>query len=1083
MDQDDVNEDFGVFDDLAQELNEQIGSEDPKAKEIETEEPLYRSSGVASARAKLAKSSGAFECGTVKQNLANCVVETLVRPGLEAKDFALKIDEPLEDPAKTYPFALDSFQRAAVKSVSMNQSVLVAAHTSAGKTAVAEYVIAECLRRNQRVIYTSPIKALSNQKYRNLKEEFDKVGLVTGDITIDENQTCLVMTTEILRNMLFRSNEVAKETAWIIFDEVHYLKDRDRGVVWEETIILAPPNVRYCLLSATTPNAGELAEWILKVKGLDSINVVYTDYRPTPLEYWAHMPGQSSIKMVRNVKGDLINDNLHALGLLSKANEGEPGKQKKKGSSKFQDIKQLAKVIINRGFSPAIIFVFSKKDVEAIAKTLSTLSGLNDPSDAKKIGDFYEASISGLSEEDRQLPQVVALGPILKSGIGLHHGGMLPILKEIVEIMFQINLLKILVSTETFSMGVNMPVKTVVFSSVQKFDGENFRLLSGSEFVQMCGRAGRRGKDAKGQVICMLDETIDIKQYTSMLKTGSTQDPLISQFSVNYNMLLNSMILEGFEPEKMVRSSFKQFSFERMLKKKGALLDQWEIKTKQIENALLRNRDEKYEKLFAIIEEENNLRKLRKEERALICQPKIVLPYLVVGRLLMIDGCGWCVFLNFSERGKGMKFIDIDVLVFSDNSKNKKIVKRNDCLCKECSAEHGLSLMREPKVETFDLSKVSKVSQIVMHLPENIIDEEKKLGVRDAVFKSIRSLNHKLPLMTLINTIPMSEGSLKAAAQKNNEEIKLSIARLEKKEQDYFQFMSRNKHIDGAWNLFLFRSPADIEALNEEDLETSDIFFIPEKIQDYFIPKIRDASKNTKNLSTLISKEKSHLRLFIKFSKKLKKLISKKDDRSVLVDFDAIQNMKKVLSRLEYIDRNEVVTQKGRVASFIFGSDELLITELLFSGALSKLGPKACDMLLSAFVNDESKEPGRGKVKDQNLNESFNEIKKTLTYLLRVYKECDIKNIDEEEALEGIQTTFFDVIDKWYSGCSFCEVMKVTDLYEGSVIRGIKRLFELLRQLKECSITLGNAELERNFEEGAGKLCKGIVFAASLYVN
>ena len=162
------------------------------------------------------------------------------------------------------------------------ESVLVAAHTSAGKTAIAEYSIAQSLKNKQRVIYTSPIKALSNQKYRELQEEFGDVGLMTGDVTINEGASCIVMTTEILRSMLYNGSEITREIAWVIFDEVHYMRDKERGVVWEETIILLPPVVKYAFLSATIPNAREFAEWIVKIKQ-QPCNVVYTDYRPTPL--------------------------------------------------------------------------------------------------------------------------------------------------------------------------------------------------------------------------------------------------------------------------------------------------------------------------------------------------------------------------------------------------------------------------------------------------------------------------------------------------------------------------------------------------------------------------------------------------------------------------------------------------------------------------------------------------------------------------------------------------------------------------------------------------------------------------------
>ena len=193
-------------------------------------------------------------------------------------------------PAKTYPFTLDPFQQTAIGYVERNESVLVAAHTSAGKTVVAEYAIAKSLRDGQRVVYTSPIKALSNQKYRDLQEEFDDVGLMTGDITINPSATCLVMTTEILRSMLYRGSEVMREVAWVIYDEVHYMRDKERGVVWEESIILLPHKVRFVFLSATIPNARQFVSWIAKIHH-QPCHVVYTNYRPTPLQHYIFPQG------------------------------------------------------------------------------------------------------------------------------------------------------------------------------------------------------------------------------------------------------------------------------------------------------------------------------------------------------------------------------------------------------------------------------------------------------------------------------------------------------------------------------------------------------------------------------------------------------------------------------------------------------------------------------------------------------------------------------------------------------------------------------------------------------------------------
>ncbi|KAA8574302.1 hypothetical protein EYC84_005793 [Monilinia fructicola] len=365
------------------------------------------------------------------------------------------------EPARTWPFELDPFQKVAIASIQRNESVLVSAHTSAGKTVTAEYAIAQCLKNNQRVIYTSPIKALSNQKYREFTAEFGDVGLMTGDVTINPTATCLVMTTEILRSMLYRGSEIMREVAWVVFDEIHYMRDKARGVVWGR------------------------------------------DYHPV-----ARQAGADGIHLIVDEKGNFREDNFSkAMATIEDKKGSDPadinakqkgrGKDKKtnKGSNKEgSDIYKIVRMIMLKHYNPVIVFSFSKRECEAYALQMSSMA-FNDQSEKDMVSKVFESAIESLSEEDRTLPQIQHILPLLRRGIGVHHSGLLPILKETIEILFQENLIKVLFATETFSIGLNMPAKTVVFTSVEKFDGEKMRYLTPSEFVQMSGRAGRRGLD------------------------------------------------------------------------------------------------------------------------------------------------------------------------------------------------------------------------------------------------------------------------------------------------------------------------------------------------------------------------------------------------------------------------------------------------------------------------------------------------------------------------------------------------------------------------------------------------------------
>ena len=477
--------------------------------------------------------------------------------------------QPPAEPAKTWSFTLDPFQKVAISSIERNESVLVSAHTSAGKTVVAEYALAQCFKNKQRVVYTSPIKALSNQKYRDFKESFGDVGLLTGDVTINPTATCLVMTTEILRSMLYRGSEVMREVAWVVFDEVHYLRDPSRGVVWEETIILLPDKVRYVFLSATIPNAMQFAEWITKTHN-QPCHVVYTDFRPVPLQHYLFPSGGDGIHLVVDEKGVFREDNFsRAMTAISEKHGDNPsdpmakregkGKDKKlnKGGNKGpSDIYKIVKMIMQKSYHPVIVFSFSKRECEAYALQMAQLA-FNDDDEKKMVTKVFQGAIDMLSPEDRSLPQISNLLPLLRRGIGIHHSGLLPLLKEIIEILFQEGLIKVLFATETFSIGLNMPARTVVFTSVRKFDGATTRWVSPSEFIQMSGRAGRRGTDDRGIVIMMIDEKMEPSVGQGIVR--GEQDKLSSAFHLGYNMILNLIRVEGISPEFMLERCFYQF--------------------------------------------------------------------------------------------------------------------------------------------------------------------------------------------------------------------------------------------------------------------------------------------------------------------------------------------------------------------------------------------------------------------------------------------------------------------------------------------------------------------------------------------
>ena len=533
-------------------------------------------------------------------------------------------------PAKEYEFTLDPFQREGIACIENNQSVLVSAHTSAGKTVVAEYAIAQSLREKQRVVYTTPIKALSNQKYREFYEEFTDVGLITGDVTINPTASCLIMTTEILRLMLFRGSEIMREVGWVVFDEIHYMRDKERGVVWEETIILLPDSVHYVFLSATIPNARQFAEWIAHLHQ-QTCHVVYTDYRPTPLQHYIFPSGGDGLHLVMDERGNFKEDNFNlAMSKLRAAGDaakGDAAMRGRRGGMKGEsNCLKVVRTIMERDLAPVIVFSFSKKDCEAYALAMSKLD-FNTAAEKESVEEVFNNAIDVLCEEDKKLPQVEHVLPLLKRGIGIHHGGLLPIIKETIEILFGEGLIKALFATETFALGLNMPARTVVFTNAQKFDGKDFRWITSGEYIQMSGRAGRRGLDDKGIVILMVDDKINPSVGKDLVK--GKPDAINSAFHLTYNMVLNLLRVDDVNPEYMLQHSFYQFQHYSKVPEL--------LKTQQeIEEQISKLHVEDESRVSDYFKMKEQLTTLSNQFTQFIRKPKYLIPFLQLGRLLQI---------------------------------------------------------------------------------------------------------------------------------------------------------------------------------------------------------------------------------------------------------------------------------------------------------------------------------------------------------------------------------------------------------------------------------------------------------------
>ncbi len=467
----------------------------------------------------------------------------------------------------------DPFQLKAIEAIDAEKSVLVSAPTGAGKTAIAEYAINKALARNQRVIYTAPIKALSNQKYRDFSAIYpDQVGLLTGDVSLNSHAPLVIMTTEIYRNQLFEDPERLKNTAWVIFDEVHYLDDPERGTVWEEAIMFSPPHVRFLALSATAPNIEELAEWIRSI--LDHpIEVIQEDRRPVPLVHLFQCQGKiyDDEKMLKK-EGFLGHD-----GWPSRWNRGggDGSRRSARGGhqrwaahlrAKPNRIDDLIAHIQTMKRLPCLYFAFGRKRTEELAWEQGKFNFLS-AEDSVKILKHYDELCEKFQLANE--PKAIEMRKLVAHGIAFHHAGMLPTLKEVIEQLFTSKQIMLIFTTETFAIGINMPAKTVIFDELRKFYGTHFGFLRTRDYFQMAGRAGRRGMDEKGFVYSRINPH-DILHSVIIRIIFGKQEPIESQFNSCYATLLNLYNQFGQKLLDFYPRSLHFFQSNRKKRERGA---------------------------------------------------------------------------------------------------------------------------------------------------------------------------------------------------------------------------------------------------------------------------------------------------------------------------------------------------------------------------------------------------------------------------------------------------------------------------------------------------------------------------------
>ncbi|CDO92159.1 unnamed protein product [Kluyveromyces dobzhanskii CBS 2104] len=958
-------------------------------------------------------------------------------------------DELVPNPARTWPFELDTFQKEAVFHLEQGDSVFVAAHTSAGKTVVAEYAIAMSKRNMTKTIYTSPIKALSNQKFRDFREDFDDVdvGLITGDVQINAEADCLIMTTEILRSMLYRGADLIRDVEFVIFDEVHYVNDQMRGVVWEEVIIMLPQHVKFILLSATVPNTFEFANWVGRTKQ-KNIYVISTPKRPVPLEVniWAKKKLLPVINEKREFLPQSFREHKELLTVSSSSgpsktsqkNGKPPGNQKTitkgskgvgaKGSSASTFFRydgaskstwyDLLKHLRANDLLPAVVFVFSKKRCEEYADSIEAADLLS-AKERSAIHIFIENSISRLRKDDRELPQIVKIRSLLSRGIAVHHGGLLPIVKELIEILFAKGFVKLLFATETFAMGLNLPTRTVVFSEIQKHDGEKKRYLLPGEFTQMAGRAGRRGKDKTGTVIVMsYSRPIDEASFKDVSLGVPTR--LQSQFRLTYNMILNLLRIEALRVEEMIKFSFSENTKETLKPEQEKQITDLQHKVDSIDISRFSEEAMKdYESAYNLL---TGYRQTYADIMAEIDETRSLGKRLTAGRFI------------FYRNKDGNPLLGLIVRVNPPNGVCTVLRLTKPMLLKDERVNYLPVLSFFMQYSRSHLSKWNTTRSVL----DLEIEDISIFDIEILTKYAFSEFNNKL-------------------SNSNKEELETLII-------EFICYVSRT--VRKANEIAVARNPS--LRVQQSVLQSQKIVSELNKLK-----VVKDSDFGSKF-------QIFHERLELQNQIKNIYHMMSEQNLNLLPDY---QSRLSVLKETGFIDYNNNVLLKGRVACEINTGYELVLTELILDNFLGDFEPEEIVALLSAFVYE-------GRTKDEEppaitprLAKGKDKIREIYAKMQEVSERYQIPATQEEaEFLEKKRFALLNVIYEWARGLSFKEIMEMSVEAEGTIVRVISRLDEVCREVRNAAVIIGNSVLHQKMTQAQELIKRDIVFAASLYL-
>ncbi|XP_073950506.1 superkiller complex helicase subunit twister [Choristoneura fumiferana] len=981
------------------------------------------------------------------------ITSSTARTGVTCTEWAEMIDvslpvpdfrEKIKDMAHSYPFELDNFQKQAILKLEEGHHVFVAAHTSAGKTVVAEYAIAMSRRNCTRAIYTSPIKALSNQKYNDFNKMFGEVGLLTGDLQINATAPCLVMTTEILRSMLYCGSDVTRDLEFVIFDEVHYINNAERGHVWEEVLILLPAHVSIVMLSATVPNTLQFADWVGRTKKR-RVYVVSTPKRPVPLCHYLYTGSGGKSKNERFLVIDQDgNFRLRGYNDAVEAKKARENDFKKhfgpKGGKQFMNPKAEQTMWVafidhlrQNDKLPVVAFTLSRNRCDQNADNLMSVD-LTTAHEKGHIRNFFQRCLQRLKEPDRKLPQVLRLQRVLENGIGVHHSGILPLLKEIVEMLFQSGHVKILFATETFAMGVNMPARTVVFDEITKFDGVERRILAPAEYIQMAGRAGRRGLDDTGTVIILCKDGVPDQVKLKGMMLGIPQK-LSSQFRLTYAMILSLLRVATVSVEGMMQRSFREFD---QILKSDSYKKQLQIAEKEFTEKCstplpphLAPLAVFYDTAATYIDVLNDIMPI------LLNQPK-VLKELLPGKILIVSAGPFINQLGIYLNNTGPRQTPFKVLVLNtvvqDTAKYNFDIDENWYRMLSFSALYNGIGTEESTMD----------HTILCLAPKNIVAVTK---TNLKIDPSIIIKDWEQRQMPRFKDAPIGSSCASAIQElaRVSHAVKTGATKLE--------------HVNLTQSLAV--STGEILQLLDSMSRLTNELATLEKSTDI---------ANFKSEFAIVYERKQTERKRDKY----RRLLSFEN----LALYPDYQRRLMVLRELSYIDEHDSVILKGRVACGM-GTNELIIAELVFRNVFTDKTPAEIAALLSCFVFQArtSIEP----VLTDKLAQGVKAIEQIDQELTSVESKYLVGQFEGQA--ERLNFGLVKVVYEWALEKPFAEIMDLTDVQEGIIVRCIQQLLELLIDVKDAAVVIGDPKLQAKMVEASSAIKRDIVFAASLYTT